>query len=422
MRTRPFEEVYETIERLRATNRRTEKEQILSEVVTNVLLNVLLFAYNPFWHFGVSKVRARNCSKVNKKLGHSAATFFEHLHKMRTGRITGNDAVLLARKLYKTHGEIVGLILNKDLQCGITIATINKVFPGHVPTFNVALGKPFENRLFDTSKVWYASRKMDGVRCLLVREPKNIRAYSRTGKEFKVLGHLCNSLPPFGTGYVLDGELCLVDDKGKEDFLGCVSLVRKNSGTPTNIRMYVFDCFSLPVFQRGSGNVLFSKRQRYLQKLMKLLPPKFKRIKQHRVRSLEDVEQYYRKAVEHGWEGVILRKDTDYRAKRTADILKYKPMHDVEVHIVDVEFGEMFIASEKKRRRVLKSVLVDYKGYDVKVGSGWTQRQRLYYAKHPDKLIGRVITVQYFEESTTESGLSLRFPTVKVLHGQDREL
>jgi DNA ligase-1 len=38
-------------------------------------------------------------------------------------------------------------------------------------------------------------------------------------------------------------------------------------------------------------------------------------------------------------------------------------------------------------------------------------------------IVGKIITVQYFEETKNQDGgISLRFPTVKVVHGDQREL
>ena len=57
----------------------------------------------------------------------------------------------------------------------------------------------------------------------------------------------------------------------------------------------------------------------------------------------------------------------------------------------------------------------------VKVGSGFTQEQRLEYMD--GSIVGKIITVQYFEETNNDKGgISLRFPTVKVIHGDKREV
>ena len=70
---------------------------------------------------------------------------------------------------------------------------------------------------------------------------------------------------------------------------------------------------------------------------------------------------------------------------------------------------------------MLSQVWIEHKGYKVKVGSGWSHEQRLQYKD--GSIVGKIITVQYFEETKNqEGGISLRFPTVKHVHGEKREL
>ena len=65
-------------------------------------------------------------------------------------------------------------------------------------------------------------------------------------------------------------------------------------------------------------------------------------------------------------------------------------------------------------RKVLQNIVQCTNLLQVAVGSGWNQEQRIRYQKNPSELIGKTITVQYFEESKNQQGgLSLRFPTVK---------
>ncbi len=74
-------------------------------------------------------------------------------------------------------------------------------------------------------------------------------------------------------------------------------------------------------------------------------------------------------------------------------------------------------------RETLASVIIEHKNNKVKVGSGFSKEQREFYYKHPDEILGKTITVQYFEETKNqEGGISLRFPTIKCVHGKERVL
>jgi DNA ligase-1 len=70
---------------------------------------------------------------------------------------------------------------------------------------------------------------------------------------------------------------------------------------------------------------------------------------------------------------------------------------------------------------MLSCVMIQHKDYIVRVGSGFTIEQRQEFYKNPKKILGKIITVQYFEETKNQDGgISLRFPTFKILHGSAR--
>ena len=69
---------------------------------------------------------------------------------------------------------------------------------------------------------------------------------------------------------------------------------------------------------------------------------------------------------------------------------------------------------------MLSQVWIEHKGHKVKVGSGFTQEQRLQYVD--GSIVGKTITVQYFEETKNDKGgISLRFPTVKHIYENERD-
>ena len=69
----------------------------------------------------------------------------------------------------------------------------------------------------------------------------------------------------------------------------------------------------------------------------------------------------------------------------------------------------------------LENFYIKHKDNLVRVGSGFSIEQRQDFYNNPDAILGKVITVQYFEETKNqEGGISLRFPTFKILHGQTR--
>ena len=128
-------------------------------------------------------------------------------------------------------------------------------------------------------------------------------------------------------------------------------------------------------------------------------------------------------ATDKKWEGFMIRKDVTYEGKRTKNLLKVKKFHDAEYVVVDYDNDDHEVVRDGRSEtiKMLAQVWIEHKGHRVKVGSGWSQEQRLQYMD--GSIVGKTITVQYFEETHNDKGgISLRFPTVKVVHGDQREV
>ena len=111
--------------------------------------------------------------------------------------------------------------------------------------------------------------------------------------------------------------------------------------------------------------------------------------------------------IEHGEEGVMINiLDAPYEFRRTSNLLKVKKMLDLDLEVVGVEEGTGNFSG------MCGALLVRYKeGNIVKVGSGLSKELRQEIWKDPNSYIGKIISVQYFEETTNQNnGLSLRFP------------
>ena len=126
---------------------------------------------------------------------------------------------------------------------------------------------------------------------------------------------------------------------------------------------------------------------------------------------------------EEGWEGLMLRKNTTYKGKRSKDVLKVKKFHDAEYTVVDIEnaINRVIVDEKEVEEMMMKKVVIEHKGNRVSVGSGFSHEQRRHYFLNPNDIVGKQICVQYFEETLNEKGTnSLRFPTVKAVYETKR--
>ena len=141
------------------------------------------------------------------------------------------------------------------------------------------------------------------------------------------------------------------------------------------------------------------------------------------VYSFEQIQSMAEEADSLGHEGIMIRKDCEYKGKRSNDILKVKKMHDEEYEIVGYDFADHRVIENGKevKERMLSQIYIEHKGNKVGVGSGFSKEQRRYYTKNFVELTGKTATIQYFEETLNEDGLySLRFPVVKHIYSNGR--
>ena len=410
-----------------------DKVETIKTASKNVL-RILYYTYNTYMQYNITpKVLDKRPDLCNKHTKFSS--IFDLLDSLNLRLITGHKAIeetngfIYCNPEYK---QIIYLILDRNLKVRASVKLINKAIPSLIPTFNVALANKYDDKTkkkVDFKKdVWYVSRKLDGVRCLIVVDEKGkAKSFSRAGKQFHTLSLVEKEIENLGVkNVVYDGEMCIVNEKGNEDFQSIMKEIGRKDHTIQNGLFQIFDFIPSVIFKRGeatSGS--FSQRVFALQNL--LLGKELKHLdflSQTPISSFEELDELANKASEKGWEGLMLRKDDMYKGKRSNDILKVKTFYDAEYIVIDTFFGPIRYIKEgtEVEEEMLSGVAIKHKDNIVRVGSGFSIDQRKHYFNNPQDIIGKEITVEYFEESQNQNGeYSLRFPVIKVIHGDKRK-
>ena len=431
MTKQDFQTVVNFIEEMKATSSTNDKKSILQKYDSPILRKLFEYVYSPFKQYYVT---SDNLKKRQDLSFDNYDDLFSLLDDLNERRVTGHSAIQSVNGFIEKNKEFADVIydvIDRNLKTRATTTLINSVMPGTVPTFDVALAEKFEGNEkkvnFDSGE-WWASRKLDGVRCIaVIDENGDIKFYSRAGNEFLTLGVLAEELKSLNLrSVVLDGEVCIMKDGGLEDFQGIIKEIGRKEHTIQNPMYYVFDMLQTEEFNNQSGEIPLSTRLLQLGVFfslhsdLKCVAP----LVQIQVSSREHFEEMVADATNLGYEGIMIRKDVGYEGKRSKNLLKVKKMHDAEYVVVDVENGihRVIEAGREIEEEMLRAVMVEHKGNRVRVGSGFSIDQRRFYYQNPNEILGKTITVQYFEETTDQHGdHSLRFPVIKVVHGQKRE-
>ena len=425
-----YKEIQNLVDRLKSTNSSNNKIEILREYKDNPMIcEILEYVYSPFKQYHTTSANLKKLSHLchSQYLG-SLQTMLDNL----SNRVwTGHEAISYVNGLisnYEEYKELIYCIIDKNLKTRTGADLINKAIPKCVPTFKVALANSYDkqkSKVDFNKQTWFASQKLDGVRCLaIVDNNGKCNFYSRQGKTFDTLDTLKNEIESLNLcNMVFDGEVCIVDDNGVEDFQGIMKEIKRKDHTIKNPKYKIFDYLTLEEFDTQTSTRNLSAR------LSTCVKPKLnciEMLEQWKVESDEHFQELAELATKNNWEGLMLRKDCEYKGKRSNDLLKVKKFFDEEYVVkgIEVAVHRIIVDGLEVEEEMLSNVIIEHKGCDVGVGSGFNQEERRMYNVpdfHPDSLVGKTITVQYFEETLNQDGChSLRFPVVKHVYEGER--
>jgi DNA ligase-1 len=294
-------------------------------------------------------------------------------------------------------------ILLKDLKCGITEKTINKIWKDLIPTFSVQLAEPFE-RFFDNVA---CEVKIDGCRNLVIKQNGIVRMFTRNGKPIEGFNSVAKDIQNLPIdNIVFDGEII-----GKDYTDTMNQLFAK--GQNKQATYMIFDMLTPEEFYKGESDNDYWTRKQGLINLRKSIDSKrFNNL--HFVEpiaildnpTIEQFNKIMNNVVANGFEGIMVKPlDSKYKAKRSYDWQKLKPFESDEFKIIGFEPGD------GKLKNTLGKVIINVNGVSVGVGSGFSEAQRDDIWNNQQQYLNKWIEVQY-QEKIEKTG-SLRFPTVK---------
>ncbi|UDM72686.1 ATP-dependent DNA ligase [Vagococcus fluvialis] len=265
-----------------------------------------------------------------------------------------------------------------------------------------------------------ATLKLDGFRCIAIAEVENGRTvvnfYSRAGKAMEGLDHIAESIIRIMDtntlqSFVFDGELL----DGSGTWAATATTASSKGNDKSNLNFHVFDGLPLDQFWNGESGLVYLDRRDWLSQIFREVPES-EPVKLLPVLMIDTPDKIIRelmpKVRANGEEGLMFNiLDSQYVTKRTNNLMKVKEFLSDDLLVKSVFEGD------GNFKGMLGGVYVDYKGNDVKVGSGFNEEERVKYWNNPESIIGKIIEVQYFEETSNQKNdnKSLRFPTFKGL-------
>ena len=282
------------------------------------------------------------------------------------------------------------------------------------------LAYPVSNKPIDYSNKVSIQPKLDGVRCLIQREPiivdgnkyDIIAAYSRTGKEWLNIDHILKELESFFDEHpniILDGELYNHDLR--DNFEKIISLVRKTKPTDQD-RLDARELTQFHCYDIIDETLTFEERNYFI---IKQVPTSYcvKHLKTQAIATESLAKVIHQQNLDNGYEGSIVRTNDTYQCKRSHNLRKFKDFSDAEATIVGYETGK-----GKRTGTLGKFVMQDDDGneFGCPPGKGYNYKMMEDMLNNIHDYIGERATFTYFER--TKAG-SYRHPLFKGLRNYE---
>lgn len=414
--------IFGILNQIETQSAKTTKEQILKNNKEDKdLITVLDFLLNPFITTGISTKKMKKTVKKPDflEVPNDLGELIQYIKDNGSGRDLDIAVVqLFIETLESEELKIfVTKLVTKDLKLGISEKTVNKVYgKGTIPEFGVMLAESYEKKKDKVKGKFYITTKLDGNRCLVVKENNIVSFFTRKGQPIDGLSQLTEEFANFQDNRVYDGELLLVnkDNLNSADLFRATQKVVRKDGEKKDLEFHMFDTLPLSEFRVGKSKKKYEQRRNELELMFgKAKDLKFVQIVEVLYEGIDKTMiPVYASAVEaDGGEGVMVNTaDGYYQTKRVTDLLKVKSMKTADLLVMNIEK-----AIDGQFEGLLGRVNVEYKGNLVGVGSGFTLEQRRQFIENPDEICGKIIEVQFFEESQDEKTgqPSLRFPVFK---------
>ena len=401
-------EVKGLFDKIANTSGKNDKIKIIKQNKDNELfVKCLKFLLDNDIVTGLSK------KKINKKvavMGDRLETIEEAMEYLKQHN-SGKDSDIAMIKDFCDRQEGCKLfcegLFTKSLKIGVDVKGVNKAIPNLIPSFDIMLGSKGElDKLPKGMK--FVTEKYDGVRCFTQIRDGKIIMKSRQNKMFEGLVDIKSAIADLGLSNVcLDGELLAIDSPYETVYKDTMKIVSTKDKEKHGVKYMLFDIIPLSEFDNKEGKMKYSDRRAWLDtikesRFINVAPILYKGTDVNEVLKVLD------ECRGNGAEGCMINTDKPYEFKRSKVLQKLKVMSTCDLRVIGFEEGD------GKLKGTLGKIICNYKGFDLGVGSGFSEAMRDEIWNNQDKYLGKISEIQYFEQTNNdEGGLSLRFPVFK---------
>ena len=418
--------MHNIIQELEADNSRLAKEAILlreAKSDNKEFFHGCRLAYDAKTTFGIKQVP----EATQDGPGLDWNTFLSTVELFIRRELTGNMARMALEGLMNTATKEqwngwYRRILIKDLRCGISDKSINKMVVKagkpefEVPVFTCQLAHDGANHESKITGHKQIEVKLDGVRVITIVYPNGrVDQFSRNGKELANFPHIRSEFAKLAAdldeAMVFDGE---VMSSSFQDLMKQVH--RKDNVQAQDATLYLFDWLTLKEFESGRCDVAQLNRSNLLNQFLKTYNLEsiqqlgFEFVNLDNDDGKKRFAEINADAIENGYEGIMIKDvDAPYECKRSTSWLKQKPFIEVSLTVKDLEEGTG--RNEGRLGALVCEGEDDGRNISVNVGSGFSDSDRVSFWTGRSDVVGQVVEVRADAITQNQDGTySLRFP------------
>jgi DNA ligase-1 len=341
--------IYSIVQELRSNNSRLFKESVLeSQKENDVLKWTFKLALDPLTQFHIRKIPAYTPSSQQ-----DLPWAFYQLGKLSRRELTGHAGIAHLKQvlssLYEDDAKIIELIIAKDLDCGVSVETVNKTWPGLIskfPYMRCSQFKDIKKAKINWKSGIYSQIKSDGMYASISVRNDGVEISTRGGRLFDSdqFSGIVNEIKD-RVGFQYHGEL-LVEEDGvileRKTGNGVLTSVLKGGSFGLN-QQPVFVCWDVIPLEKAvpGGEYAESYSIRFRNVGVAFSGCEHIKVAENRmVYSLEEAMDHYEELLSQGHEGSIIKcPDAIWEHGTSKKQFKVKVDFNVDLKVISVKPG-----------------------------------------------------------------------------------